>query len=330
MITISLCMIVKNESSVLARCLDSISDLCDEIIIVDTGSTDNTKEIARRYTDRIYDFKWIDDFSAARNFSFEKASCDYIYCADADEYLDSENRRQLALLKEYMDPGIEIVQMMYNTISEDTVLNTACEYRPKLFKRLRTFTWINPVHETVRTLPVVFDSDIVITHAPQSNHAARDISIFEKTIASEGSLSEDQAKMYCTELYKSNDISLLGNAKNNLYDIALDFTPAAAALAKYYELSNDLIALNKLLHDLTAVENVIPSEVYYSLGELTGSLDYYLAAYEHAKPIVEIRCAGDYALARIIDIMKATSDPRLDTYKEYLDHWEPPKEERIS
>ena len=60
MIEISCCMIVKNEEKVLARCLDSVADLMDEIIIVDTGSTDGTKEIAARYTDKIYDFEWID------------------------------------------------------------------------------------------------------------------------------------------------------------------------------------------------------------------------------------------------------------------------------
>lgn len=330
MITLSLCMIVKNESAVLSRCLDSIADLCDEIIIVDTGSSDNTKKIAARYTGKIYDFEWIDDFSAARNFSFEKASCDYIYCADADEYLDAENHRQLALLKEYMDPAIEIVQMMYNTISENTVLNTACEYRPKMFKRLRTFTWINPVHETIRTLPVVFDSDIVITHDPQANHAARDIDIFEKAIDKAGSLSEEQAKMYCTELYKSNDFSLLSTAKNNIYDIALDFMPAAAALAKYYELAGDLAALEKLATDLASVENSIPSEIYFSLGELTGQLDYYLTAYEGSTPVVESRVAGDYALHRILDIMKAGCDPRYNTYLDYLNNWEMPREERIN
>ena len=74
MITISLCMIVKNEEKVLARCLDSLEGLMDEIIIVDTGSTDRTKEIAAGYTDKIYDFEWVDDFSAARNFSFSKAT----------------------------------------------------------------------------------------------------------------------------------------------------------------------------------------------------------------------------------------------------------------
>ena len=61
MITISLCMIVKNEEKILARCLDSIADLVDEIIIVDTGSTDDTKKIAAGYTDRLYDFTWIGD-----------------------------------------------------------------------------------------------------------------------------------------------------------------------------------------------------------------------------------------------------------------------------
>ena len=73
MITISLCMIVKNGERILARCLDSVKDLVDEIIIVDTGSADATKRIAAEYTDKIYDFTWIDDFSAARNFAFSKA-----------------------------------------------------------------------------------------------------------------------------------------------------------------------------------------------------------------------------------------------------------------
>ena len=64
-ITISLCMIVKDEEQVIARCLDTVKDLVDEIIIVDTGSIDRTKEIARRYTNSIYDFPWSDDFAAA-------------------------------------------------------------------------------------------------------------------------------------------------------------------------------------------------------------------------------------------------------------------------
>ena len=141
MITISLCMIVKNEEPVLARCLDSVASMMDEIIIVDTGSTDRTKEIAAQYTSRIYDFTWCDDFSAARNYAFSLATMDYIYCPDADEYLDLENQRRFLRLKGALLPEIEIVQMNYITPPDfNTVQNCKKEPRPKLFKRLRTFS----------------------------------------------------------------------------------------------------------------------------------------------------------------------------------------------
>ena len=111
MATISVCMIVKNEEKVLARCLDSLAGLWEELIIVDTGSTDATKRIAKQYTDKVYDFTWTGNFSDARNFSFSKASCEYIYSADADEVLDQENREKFLHLKEALtlQPEIEIV-----------------------------------------------------------------------------------------------------------------------------------------------------------------------------------------------------------------------------
>ena len=98
--TISLCMIVKNEEKILRRCLDSLKGIYDEAIIVDTGSTDSTKEIAKEYTDKVYDFVWVNDFSKARNFAMEKATCDYIYMADADEVLDEENRKKFLLAQD--------------------------------------------------------------------------------------------------------------------------------------------------------------------------------------------------------------------------------------
>ena len=72
MITVSLCMIVRDEEAVLERCLESVRDAVDEIIIVDTGSTDATKDIGRNYTEKIYDLPWQDDFAGARNFAFSK------------------------------------------------------------------------------------------------------------------------------------------------------------------------------------------------------------------------------------------------------------------
>ncbi len=163
MITISVCMIVKNEEEQLRACLESLKPIADEIIIADTGSTDRTKEIAAEFTDKIYDFPWIDDFSAARNFVFSKAQCDYIYTADADEVIDDINIELFRKVKAALLPEIEIVQMYYlNLMETNTAYNSKREMRPKLFKRLRTFEWINPVHETVRLDPVIYDSGIEI------------------------------------------------------------------------------------------------------------------------------------------------------------------------
>ena len=73
-ITISLCMIVREVEETIARCLETVEKIVDEIIVVDTGSVDRTKEIVEKYTSNIYDFQWIDDFAAARNFYFSKVS----------------------------------------------------------------------------------------------------------------------------------------------------------------------------------------------------------------------------------------------------------------
>jgi glycosyltransferase involved in cell wall biosynthesis len=88
-------MIVKNEEGVLNRCLDSVKDLIDEIIIVDTGSSDKTKEIAMNYTSKVYDYKWTNDFSAARNFAQSHATGEWIFYLDADEYVDKNNLKQI-------------------------------------------------------------------------------------------------------------------------------------------------------------------------------------------------------------------------------------------
>lgn len=92
---ISLCMIVKNEEYNLKGTLESVSSFVDEIIIVDTGSTDRTKDIARSFTEKVYDFKWINDFSAARNFSLEKAENDWVLILDGDETIIEFDRNSL-------------------------------------------------------------------------------------------------------------------------------------------------------------------------------------------------------------------------------------------
>ncbi len=277
MVEISLCMIVKNEEKVLARCLDSIADLMDEIIIVDTGSTDGTKEVAGRYTDQVYDYVWNQDFSAARNFAFSKATKDYIYTADADEVVDEVNRKRFMDMKKVLLPEIEIVQMKYgNQLSYGTAYNFDEEYRPKLFKRLREWTWFEPVHEQVRLEPVVYDSDIVITHKPHDNHAKRDFSLFQKQIREGKKLSKRLHHMYAMELYISGEKEDLAEAEPFFAASAVDASAspdemkeAACVVCRSARMRSDSHTLLKMsLKDLLTEGS---SEMCYELGE------YFLA-----------------------------------------------------
>jgi len=93
--SLSLCMIVKNEEKNLNRCLESVKDIVDEIIIVDTGSTDNTIKIAEKYNAKIFHYKWDNSFANARNYSLSKASKDWILIMDADDELVSEDKEKL-------------------------------------------------------------------------------------------------------------------------------------------------------------------------------------------------------------------------------------------
>ena len=321
MATISLCMIVKNESAVLARCLDSIADLMDEIIIVDTGSTDNTKEIAAQYTSRIYDFKWTSDFSAARNFSFSKATMEYIYTAEG---------------------------------TFDTVLNAKKEYRPKLFRRLRTFTWIDPIHETVRLTPVTFDSDVEILHCPQSLHSKRDFSIFIKAFEHDGQFSPKIRTMYAKELLKTGDKKDFTDAKP-IFQLIFDNDPAddarkeaACVLARIYRMEDNKNEFFKLtMKDMLTTPC---AEICYELGTyFVGQRDYaeavlwfYNAAYE-TESILDVHTSGDLPLLGLVECYetllageeaKIPSDTALtiqyemmlDKYREASRDWRMPEE----
>ncbi|MDR0220564.1 MAG: glycosyltransferase, partial [Lachnospiraceae bacterium] len=100
--SISVCIIAKNEEAHLPRCLDSLARYGFEIVVVDTGSTDRTKEIALEYGAKVYDFAWIHDFSAARNYAAEQASHNWILALDCDEYVTKMNLFEIRrLIKEF-------------------------------------------------------------------------------------------------------------------------------------------------------------------------------------------------------------------------------------
>lgn len=335
MVTISLCMIVKNEEKVLARCLDSVKELMDEIIIVDTGSLDKTKEIAFRYTDKVYDFKWVDDFSSARNFAFSKAACDYIYSADADEVLDAENRERFRILKETLLPEIEIVQMYYgNQLSLGTVYNYDRELRPKLFKRLRRFYWIEPIHETIRLSPVVFDSEIEITHLPEKSHADRDIAVFQKQLAKGEELSFRLKNMYARELLISGTSKALLQAEDYFTKTAdasegnlEELKEALCIVVKAAFLRGDYLKMYRYAMKDIASDGV--SEICFVLGEYYFSCEeygeaamwFYNAVYE-THSILNIHASGDEALFKLADCYEKLGEQELsEKYRQKALEW---------
>ncbi|MFJ7663248.1 glycosyltransferase [Lysinibacillus sp. NPDC097162] len=179
--TVSLCMIVKNEEQVLARCLSSVQGTVDEIIIVDTGSSDKTKEIARQYTNDIYDFEWIDDFSKARNFSFSKATKDYILWLDADDILqESERLHFSSLTKELSSKEVDSVMMDYHLAFNHNGEPTYSLKRNRLVKRSCNFTWIGAVHEYLSVHGNIIQRNIAITHRKEKAYTDRNIKIYKQ------------------------------------------------------------------------------------------------------------------------------------------------------
>lgn len=199
--TISLCMIVKNEEDTLERCLNSALDIAEEIIIADTGSTDKTKEIAERLGAKVYDFPWIDDFSAARNFAFSKANMDYILWLDADDILLPEDAEKLLRLKSELEPEVDIVMMRYNTGFDEAGRVTFSYYRERLVKREKGFLWREPVHEYLEIGGKVINADIAVTHAKaHPREGSRNVAIYERILREGGELSPRGTYYYAREL----------------------------------------------------------------------------------------------------------------------------------
>lgn len=158
--TISLALIAKNEAHNLPRLLDSVHGCFDEIVLVDTGSTDDTKQIAEKYGCTVHDFEWVNSFSKARNYAFSKCTKDFIAWLDCDDVLWNKD----AFIK-WRDHGMEHCDFAFNTYhyavkfdetkpwAEQELTPIVSFVRERVFKRSLNPTWQYDLHEGIIAKP---------------------------------------------------------------------------------------------------------------------------------------------------------------------------------
>lgn len=167
--TLSLCLITKNEEKNISRCINSVKDIIDEIVVVDTGSTDRTVEIAKSFGAKVIQVKWEDDFSKARNAAIENATGDWILFLDADEEIKKEDVGQIRPLL-YDDTVEAYLFKFVNYAGSGTGSGlTEINYNYRLFRNNGKLKYIYPVHENLRNIeenrpPIAKRADVTILH----------------------------------------------------------------------------------------------------------------------------------------------------------------------
>ena len=192
MFPLSVCIIAKNEESRIEQCLSSIKPCGFEIVVVDTGSTDRTKEIAGRYADKVLDFPWCDDFSAARNFSLREASNNWIFMIDCDETIKEIDVEELNYFRKHLSDKVGSVSRE-NLVTENGVLTlNNTDYTERFFNR-KLYHYTGLIHEQLtpikgREIPALLLHTTLLhtgydmTEAERQAKYRRNFSLLEKQL----------------------------------------------------------------------------------------------------------------------------------------------------
>lgn len=178
-VSLSLAMIARNEEEVLGLVLSDASQFCDELVVVDTGSTDRTVEIARHWGARVEHFEWVDDFAAARNFSFESCTGDWIIWLDADDRVLPEVREGIRALKEELAgrADLDTVIMDYRIMWRDDDPTVCINHFPRerITRRSAGLRWENPIHELFQIdfSRALHRNDLYVEHRPPGDRDPR-------------------------------------------------------------------------------------------------------------------------------------------------------------
>ncbi len=216
---ISQCLIAKNEENNIEYCLSHLKSVADEQIVVDTGSTDRTVEIAERLGAKIFHFDWIDDFSAARNFALDKAKGDWIIFLDCDEYFDDSS---VGVIKKCIkdingNRNIDgILSELINIDKDKNIIGIVKNVSPRIFRKKRNIRYQKPIHEvlsdckredgrfissladkseTLKILHTGYDKGVVC----EKNKNERNISMLKKEL--EKNPEDSQLNLYISKSY---------------------------------------------------------------------------------------------------------------------------------
>lgn len=249
-IDLSVCMIVRNEAHQLEAALRNFRLFADELVVVDTGSTDGTRAIAEKYADVVSDYAWHDDFSAARNVSLAKARGRYLLWLDADDRVDHENVQKIRRLKTLFDGRAYcfVLQDIQRGKPNRALLQLRC------VPNVVGIKFQNAVHETlyeaVEKLGIgIVDTDIVIEHHGYANpyhlksKIERNLCILKKIEKSHPENKVDVSLLY----YMSNYFHTLGN-----YDEALKYMTRVLYILKKNRVSaheHHISLLDYYIHD---------------------------------------------------------------------------------
>lgn len=269
--TLSVCIIVKNEQDVIGRCLNCAVKFADEIVVVDTGSTDATVSEVKKYTDNVHFFKWCDDFSKARNYAFDLATCELVMWLDADDVVTDENCDKIITLKNnFKDYDMAFMPYAVNFDGDNP---TFVYNRERIFKRSKNYRFQGAVHEAVVPCGKIMYSDATVYHKKvKEGEPFRNLRILQKQIADGTALDPRQKFYYGRELLFNNM-----------------FQEAAAVLEDF--LQSDGWVVNKT----EACLNLCYA--YKNLGKTDKSIAALLRSFTFAPPQSEACCIlGEYFL----------------------------------
>lgn len=224
---LTLCMIVKNEEDTLDRALSTASVYADEIIIVDTGSTDGTEKIARSFTDKVYEFEWRDDFSAARNYAISKATGDYYMWLDADDVIPAPTAKKLRAALDRLSSDVDMVMLPYVAETDEQGNPVFSYYRERIMKNSPDYYFRGRVHEAVPPRGNTVKLPFAVLHKkPQNKRAgSRNLDIYTKMRAEGIKFEPRETYYYARELYYNGRYDDAAQAFTEFLNTRGGFTP---------------------------------------------------------------------------------------------------------